>query len=286
MTRIEWADEVWNPVTGCTPISEGCDHCYARRMAARLAGRCGYDKRKPFAVTWHENKLFVPARWKKPRRIFTCSMGDLFHGDVRVEWIDRILNVIASCPQHRFLLLTKRPGNIRDKLYGEAPARFLADGQYLSNLWLGVTAENQKRANERMVDLLEIPAAVRFLSYEPALGPLDLNAREWLIDKRRFRYTLGRYLDWVICGGETGPGARPVHPDWVRSLRDQCAEAGVPFFFKHWGEWAQRHDLQANQPGIKGRLWHTWDPDTSVCRVGKKPAGRLLDGREWNEVPS
>jgi protein gp37 len=246
-TRIEWCDETWNPVTGCAPISEGCDNCYAQRMANRLRGRYGYPAEKPFRVTWHADRLAKPERWRRPRRIFVCSMGDLFHGDVRVEWIDKMLAVMAECPQHTFMVLTKRAMNIESKLYGEAPCRFLGAGGCLPNLWLGVTAENQFRADKNVAELLKIPAALRFVSAEPLLGPVDLVSAG----------LRPMNIDWVICGGETGPGARLVHPDWVRSLRDQCVAAGVPFFFKGWGD------------------------------VGPlvKPYRRVLDGREWNEVP-
>lgn len=288
-TKIEWCDETWNPITGCTKLSEGCENCYAEKMAKRLKGRYGYDIEKPFEVTFHPDKLKEPFRWATPRRIFVCSMGDIFHGEVRVEWIDEVLKVISQCSHHTFMVLTKRPGNIYDKLYGEIPFRFFGHNGSMSNLWIGVTGENQNRVDERMKDFDKMGDFPRFISIEPMIGSVDL--RNYLeVDRVPgggwFRSDWRPVLDWVIVGGETGPRARPMNPEWVRLVRDQCVAAGVPFFFKGWGEWAKRHDLQADQPGIKGRLWHTWDPDTSVCRVGKKAAGRMLDGREWNEFPT
>ena len=256
-TRIEWAEVVWNPVSGCTPISEGCQNCYAKRMANRLRGRCGYPADDPFRVTLHPEKLEEPLKWKKPRRVFVCSMGDLFHEQVPDEYIAKVWEVMSNASQHTFLVLTKRPQRMKDFLARLGwyihdrdgyPMEAVLDegGKYtLKNVWLGVTAENQQRADERIPILLQIPAAVRFVSIEPMLGPVVI-PEEW--------------PDWVICGGETGPGARPIHPDWVRSLRDQCQVAGTPFFFKSWGEWAEH-------------------------KVGKKKAGRLLDGRTWDEIP-
>lgn len=257
-TKIEWATETWNPVTGCSPISAGCQNCYAKRMATRLRGRYGYDLDDPFRVTVHKDRLDQPLRWKKPRRIFVCSMGDLFHDDAPMPFIDEILDVISATPHHTYILLTKRPENLEHKLYGfhdDAPCRELGGGDYLPNLWLGVTAENQKAADERIPILLQIPAAVRFVSVEPMLERIEMDDRwncprcngtgyfqtdpyivrchgcsEPLEDRGT-----GIGIDWVICGGETGPGARPMNPDWARDLRDQCTAAGVPFFFKKLG---------------------------------------------------
>jgi protein gp37 len=256
-TKIEWTEYSWNPVTGCTPASEGCQNCYAKRMATRLKGRYGYPEDEPFKVTLHPEKLKEPLKWKKPRRVFVCSMGDLFHEQVPDEYIAKVWEVMNNASQHTFLVLTKRPQRMKDFLARLGwyihdrdgyPMEAVLDegGKYtLKNVWLGVTAENQQRADERIPILLQIPAAVRFVSIEPMLGPVVI-PEEW--------------PDWVICGGETGPGARPIHPDWVRSLRDQCQVAGTPFFFKSWGEWAEH-------------------------KVGRKKAGRLLDGRTWDEIP-
>ena len=283
-TKIEWCEESWNPITGCTPISEGCVHCYARRMAQRLKGRYGYPEDDPFRVTFHPDKLDEPLKWKKPRMIFVCSMGDLFHEDVPYHWITNILNIAHICYRHTFLILTKRPQNAVEyfkKRLSMWPFR---------NVWLGVTAENQQRADERVPILLQIPAAKRFVSIEPMLGPVDVSYPlnggpeqngygEW--------YQTFPPLDWVILGGETGPGARPMHPDWARSVRDQCQAADVPFFFKHWGEYC----AMLQMPEETYRIWDTshgteiWDPEEPAWKVGKKAAGRLLDGREWNERP-
>ena len=239
-TKIEWAQETWNPITGCSKISEGCQNCYAERMAKRLAGRSGYPKADPFKVTFHPERLTQPHKWKKPRMIFVCSMGDLFHEGVDPGWLTDVFGVMHRNPQHTFILLTKRPENV--------PAH---KTWHRKNIWLGVTAENQQRADERIPTLLKIPAAVRFVSVEPMLGAVDLNERELLIDKRRFKYTIGNYLDWVICGGETGPGARSMQIEWVQNLKDQCVVAGVPFFLKqmHMG------GKMVKMPELDGMVW-------------------------------
>lgn len=330
-TKIEWAEETWNPVTGCSPISEGCRNCYAERMSKRLAGRCGYPADDPFRVTLHPHKLDEPLKWKKPRRVFVCSMGDLFHEDVPDEFIARIWGIMANCLNHTFQVITKRPHRMMEWLSrvkdwegwkthnGEPPNVYGGSGIIvgynmwpLPNVWLGVTAENQQMADERIPILLETPAAVRFVSVEPMLGPVDLDLylpfyRHPLDDdawernsyhlKRLYKRIQSGTLDWVICSGETGPGARPMHPDWVRSLKDQCQEAGVPFFFKQWGEWFPRDqwewnpelilpdDEYAYRDGSGTHVFEDIDGLYPVHRVGKKAAGRLLDGREWNEMP-
>jgi protein gp37 len=365
-TTIEWAERTWNPVTGCSPISEGCENCYAKRMAQRLRGRCGYPEDEPFKVTLHSKRLEEPLRLRRPSRIFVCSMGDLFHEDVPDTFIDRVFATMALAAHQTFLILTKRPERMlkwfnrfaesEESVLGDShigawlnsvsgnlmadtgtlpggkenwqwvppeydyhePWRVANPGYYdwvgkgsmdavipwpLPNVWLGVTAENQARADERIPILLQTPAVVRGVSVEPMLGPVDLTAVQ--LDKYTHMNVLegcgvttrpgymGQSLpnchceriDWVICGGETGPGARPMHPDWVRLLRDQCQAAGVPFLFKQWGEWAPIHELRCGEPGIKGRWWFNFDPDTTVCKVGKKRSGRLLDGRIWDEYP-
>ena len=306
-TKIEWATTSWNPVTGCTPISEGCEHCYARRMANRLRGRFGYPKDDPFKVTFHPDRLTEPLRWRKPRMIFVCSMGDLFHEDVTDEQLDKIWAAMALCPDHTFILLTKRPERMRDYaqsilagdrgiceqayrlcdsiIGGQAVARVLQhseDGEppYVlpPNVWLGVTAENQKALDERWPRLGDTPAVVHWISYEPAIGPLILPPDFLALGKRA----------WLVCGGETGPGARPMHPDWARKVRDDCQAVGVPFFFKHWGEWspASLHYWEPGDPDpvINGRRIQQMAGEWTY-RLGHKRAGRLLDGREWNERP-
>jgi len=311
-SRIEWTDATWNPVTGCTPISEGCANCYAKREAeGRLRGRCGYDKDEPFKVTLHEDKLDQPLRWQKPRRIFVCSMGDLFHDDVPRSWIEAVFNVILECRQHTFLILTKRPDRMRLLMKsfeaGSACNFWVGDesgadwvtqsfAETLPHVWLGVTAENQQRADERIPILLDTPAAVRFVSVEPMLGPVDIldplfaegKAGSPHLDVLDARNLGMPSLDWVICGGETGQNARPMHPDWARALRDQCVAAKTPFFFKQWGEWGNIHDKNApaNLKGPKVRYPHDERGGfVRMDKIGKKRSGRLLDGRTWDEYP-
>jgi protein gp37 len=279
-SKIEWTDRVWNPVTGCTKVSPGCANCYAERMAKRLRGRCGYPVENPFSVTLHQDKLVQPAFWK-PSKVFVCSMSDLFHEDVKTEWLIAIFKRINLYRSHTFQILTKRPERML-QFFNSTNQQF----NNLPNVWLGVSAENQQTADERIPILLQIPAAVRFVSCEPLLGPIDL--------KLQTADCQLPTLNWVICGGESGPGARPMHPDWARSLRDQCQAAGVPFFFKQWGEWSQYfHDLNhkssvmINPPKPNNILLGKCSDNTAVNmkRVGKKAAGRLLDGREYNEMP-
>jgi len=223
-TKIEWATETWNPVTGCSKTSPGCDNCYAERMPKRLAGRCGYPAvPNSFDVTLHPNRLEQPLKWKPSRRVFVCSMGDLFHEDVPFKYITEIFSVMARCPHHVFQVLTKRPARALE--WFGYPSDFNLEP--LPNIWFGVTTEDQQRADERVPLLLQIPAAVRFVSAEPMLGPVDMRP---LHD--HWSEGSGRLVDWVICGAETGPGTRPMDLEWARNLRDQCASAGVPFFFK------------------------------------------------------
>jgi protein gp37 len=282
-SKIEWTDATWNPITGCSKISPGCDH-----------------------RTFHRDKLDEPLGWKKPRRIFICSMADWMHDDVDPQWIDDILEVVAACPQHTFLTLTKRPGNFAAKLYGvtrDCPCRELGGGDYLPNLWLGVTAENQEQADKRIPILLQIPAAKRFVSVEPMLGPILLTSTtrcplcggcgslqsgdhnwsqcvgcggwgSWSRD-----YLSG--LDWVILGGETGPGARPMDTDWARAVRDQCQDAGVPFFFKGGGA----NPILGCPPGEESLGQFREDGSARYWKLEGNLKGRLLDGGEWNQFP-
>ncbi|WP_080840061.1 DUF5131 family protein [Cohnella massiliensis] len=309
-SSIEWTDSTWNPVVGCTRVSEGCRNCYAyelhdRRHRAYTAGKKLPEQyAKPFKeVQLFPDRLAQPFHWKRPRRIFVNSLSDLFHDDVPDDFIWSVFEIMAQSPQHTFQVLTKRPQRMAALLAGRywrdlgTPDRpFFAkiikgehragDVPFLPNVWLGVSVENQRAADERIPLLLQTPAAVRFLSMEPLLGPVDLKGwiyPGWDGDIRKAIPAPRVY--WVIVGGESGPNARPMHPDWVRSIRDQCQAAGVPFFFKQWGEWAQVHELRCNEPGIKGKPWFNFNPDTSVCRIGRKAAGRLLDGRTWDEMP-
>lgn len=332
-SRIEWCDSTINVVYGCTPVSPGCAHCYA----ARMAGRLGALTRGTHAGGRWTGKLNIfpermlqACRWRKPRRIFVNSMGDLFHPDVPDEALDRVFAVMALCPQHTFQVLTKRPERMLEymtSMYkgeryisreahiiqtgdnGPAPHIELVDlRRPLPNVWLGVTAEDQKRADERIPVLLNTPAAKRFVSVEPMLGAVDLWAVKdgsWYDREGATRYNAltgtawwgsdgshglggGPRLDWIICGGETGPGARPMHPDWARSLRDQCV--GVPFYFKSWGNWAETEGGTVDGVFLGDRFlpgFGTIDPEKGVnmSRVGRRRAGRLLDGRTWDEFP-
>lgn len=300
-TGIEWTDSTWNPVTGCTEVSPGCDHCYAKTFAERWRGTPGHYFERGFDVQLRPDKLEQPLHWRKPRRIFVNSMSDLFHDQVPDEYIAHVFAVMQSCAAHTFQLLTKRHGRMRSLLkrrdfweavtdFGEHvmsqkpsreqhwPDTGLRIG-YLPNVHLVVTAEDQQRALLRIPALLDTPAAVRGVSLEPLLGPIDLNVSSfiggnWL-----------KGLDWVIVGGESGPGARPMHPDWARSLRDQCTAAGVSFLFKQWGEWVAE-DQSPEDIILPGKSTRHWGDDApGVYKVGKKAAGRELDGRTWDEYP-
>jgi protein gp37 len=208
-TKIEWAEETINPITGCTPISEGCAHCYAKRMATRLAGRYGYPKDDPFRPgVFHPEELKKPAKWRKPRRIFVCSMGDIFHDRVKPADLYDVFEMMQECQQHTFILLTKRPER--------APKN---ETWWTENIWLGVTVENQ-RHDDRILKLKEIPAAKKFISFEPLIGSIE------------FLPHILKWIDWAIVGAETGPGKRKMETEWATRIRDQCVSAGVPFFFK------------------------------------------------------
>jgi len=281
-TKIEWTDETWNIITGCDKISPGCQNCYAAKMSKRLAGRYGYPKDDPFKVTFHPDKLYQPQKWKKPRRIFVCSMGDLFHKNVPFNHINQVFNAAFHAPQHTYIVLTKRP-DIMQRYFESCRDRgvpVLHWERHGLKLWKGVTAENQEQADKRIPVLLQIPAKVRFVSVEPMLS--QINFFPGLPDFLDFSYTTDPpRIDWVICGGESGSKARPTHPDWARLLRDQCEEAGTPFFFKQWGEWLpfdQRVAGQiSNSEGFKRNKW-AW-------KTGKKIAGRLLDNKLWDQFP-
>lgn len=233
-TKIEWAEQVWNPVTGCTKVSAGCKNCYAERMATRLRGRHGYPADEPFRVTLHPGRLDEPMRWRKPRRVFVNSMSDLFHEYVPDEFIDRVFAVMACAPQHQFLVLTKRPNRMRDwcQRIARGPA---LETWPLPNVWLGVSAEDQLAADRRIPILLDTPAAVRFVSAEPLLEPVVLidylpDTHDGHRDPRG-----GPWLDWVIVGGESGSGARRCDVKWVRAIVGQCQAAGVSVFVKQLG---------------------------------------------------
>jgi protein gp37 len=307
-TKIEWADKVWNPVTGCSKISAGCQNCYAERMSKRLAGRCGYPKDNPFKVTLHPDKLDQPYKWKKPQRIFVNSMSDLFHPDVPFEFIGQVFARMHNHQKHTFMVLTKRPERMKEFIQWyktEWLAGFeSAWPREYQHVWLGVTAENQAAADERIPILLQTPRGLGFVSIEPMIGPVDLSK---YVGQESDVFDLGGVtiqeirpeLDWVIVGGETGPKARPMHPEWVLSLRDQCHAANVPFFFKSWGEWSREPEntpkkplephqvCWLNQDGVTSPVGQGTMPKGAILmpRVGKKKAGRNLDGRTWEEFP-
>ena len=242
-TKIEWTDETWNPITGCTAISEGCKNCYARRMAQRLKGRFGYPEDEPFRVTFHPDRLNQPFKWKKPRMIFVCSMGDLFHKDVKVSQLNMIFTVISISWEldlgHKFLILTKRPKKMKKYIEEHGNYETAICSYDTSNVWLGVTAENQKRADERIPILLQILTKVRFVSVEPMLEEIDIDDV-----RNHYDYATGEidkpFIDWVIAGPETGPGKRECKPEWIRHLCEQTHAAGLPFFDKTKKNWIAR----------------------------------------------
>lgn len=340
-TKIEWSDATWNVITGCSPVSPGCANCYAAQLAGtRLKNhpsRAGLTKEVNGRPVWtgdvrfNEEWLTLPLRWKKPRRIFVCAHSDIFHSNVPDEWLDKIFAVMVLASQHTFQVLTKRPERMRAYIHaimdgqrqlassattiksglaGMAVASVLKKG-IIHNVWLGVTAENQEQANKRIPLLMGTPAAKRFVSIEPMLSHVDLeavvfrhskgfwgDALSWshLPYSRREELKNGAVypaIDWVICGGESGPNARPMHPDWVRSLRDQCQEANVPFFFKQWGNWCPQSIGHSGEIGAwnNGAFYRNCadikNNENNMNRVsGKKYAGyNLLDGKEYLEVP-
>ena len=239
MSRIEWTEQTWNPIVGCSKVSPGCDNCYAEKMSQRLARMGSTENMEAYTsaidwsnfdvpLGWSGNTVFVesalkkPLKRKKPTVYFVCSMSDLFHEDTPFEWIDKVFDVMANCPQHTFQVLTKRPARMMEYF---AKWKTFPDMR-LTNVWLGVTAENQEQADRRIPFLLRIPgAAVRFVSVEPMLGPVELK-----LETGTLKPETG--LDWVICGCESGPGRRPMHWSWAKSLADQCHSAGVAFFMK------------------------------------------------------
>lgn len=231
-SHIEWTEMTWNPVTGCTKLSQGCKHCYAERMAMRLHAMGMERYRNGFAITLHEDLIDLPHRWRQPRTIFVNSMSDLFHDDVPFDFIERVFRTMARCTQHKFQVLTKRSERLRE---------FSSRLDWTPNIWMGVSVEDS-RVEHRINDLRNTPAQVRFLSLEPLIGPLDHLDLEG--------------IHWAIVGGESGPGARPMKEEWVRSIKEQCERANVAFFFKQWGG------------------------------TNKKKAGRELDGQTYDAMPS
>lgn len=333
-SKIEWTDATWNPITGCSVVSPGCTNCYAMRLAGTRMknhwSRKGLTSDSKAGPVWNGEVRFndpwltQPLAWGRPRMIFVCAHADLFHESVPDEWIDRVFAMMALAPQHTYQILTKRSERMhkwavdrftngcrgaiehrarqiaRDANIHIPAGKTMASPEPFPHIWMGVSAEDQARADDRVPTLLDTPAAVRWVSAEPMLGPLDLtnlrrynaNGKPW-IDALRGLVTRGDYLarsptecsfntrtqcappemppiDWVVAGGESGPAARAVHPGWLRSLRDQCKAAGVAFNFKQWGEFAPDDPAATH---------------TAVRRVGKKAAGRLLDGITHDEFP-
>lgn len=333
-SKIEWTDSTWNPIrardrkTGkigwhCEHATTGCEFCYAevfnKRLGTGLPFKPGH--RKDIEIFLDEKMLFAPLRWKRPRKIFVCSMTDLFASFVPDEWIDKVFAVMALCPQHTFQCLTKRAKRMRDwfvttsqddkscdrltdiiawayaiggielqtgeMIASDADILSIQERWPLPNVWLGVSAERQQEWDERKEHLRNTPAVIRFASFEPLLGPI------------KEELPLSDFIDQAIVGGESGKDARPMHPAWARDLRDQCVAAGVPFFFKQWGIW---HPIEGSPRMVRegdyflcsdGRggalgadLGSPFEGEAlPLRRVGKKSAGRLLDGREWNEFP-
>lgn len=280
-THIEWTDATWNPLVGCTKVSAGCDNCYAEGVVTRwhAAGSPAFPKPFDTVVMRGERMLTQPLRWRRPRRIFVNSLSDLFHDQVDDAFIAEVFAVMAMAPQHTFQLLTKRHGRMRSLLSSSRFATLVQNRVYkrnvyasppslpLPNVWLGVSVEDQQWANIRIPALLDTPAAVRWISAEPLLGRVSFRWAKWQplseIPGGVTDHLDGlRGLDWVVVGGESGPKARPMEVEWARSLRDECAEAGVPFLFKQWGS----HDQHGH-------------------RIAKAVAGRVLDGKTHDGYP-
>jgi protein gp37 len=372
-SKIEWTEETWNPVVGCSIVSPGCTNCYAMKMAARLEAMgsaphyAGTTMKTKAGAVWTgtvtgapDSVLYAPLKRRKPTIYFVNSMGDLFHEAVTDEMIDRVFAVMALSRQHTFQILTKRAARMRQYMAGRSaklarhmteafislapavptkgralrtpwpvvqdraadlfadPDRVVMSQWPLPNVWLGVSAEDQARWAERVPELLWTPAAKRFVSVEPMVGEIDPS----VIDVQGGHFTVDPLrwdtdcedddgedvpdvppLDWIIVGGESGKSARPMHPDWARILRDACAEAGVAFFFKQWGEWApgEANSLRKTL-AVDGAHWFDdrWDfvritaaegaemhcdDEPDVWKVGKRHSGRLLDGVEHNAMP-
>lgn len=311
-SKIEWCDATWNPVVGCSKVSEGCRNCYAfdlhgLRYKAKLEGKQLPEQYlKPFKeIQLFRDRLDQPYRWKRPRRIFVNSLSDLFHPDVPFDFIGQVFSVMGYNDHHTFMVLTKRPARMLEffKWYQDIskdPETESTEPFILPNVWIGVTVENQQAADERIPLLLQTPASVRFLSCEPLLG--EVNLGKWLmspgwapsyydpdnIHGHPNAEPTNEYINWVIVGGESGSKARPMLEDWARGLRDQCQAAIVPYFFKQRGEWMdfQEATCPDRLPAsvLRRSPVATYD-GTEMIRVGKWAAGRMLDGRTWDEFP-
>lgn len=345
-TKIEWTDETWNPIRGCSRVSEGCRHCYAERVAGRFSGPGQpYEGLIARGGQWNgqvrlvPEKLEEPLRWRKPRMIFVNSMSDLFHENVPDSFIDKVFAIMVESTWHTFQVLTKRPVRMleyltthrRRETIDEAACDLALElpmpgedygwhGEWPApNIWLGVSVEDQATADERIPLLLQTPAAVRWVSAEPLLGPVDLSSHQVCSECCQSPYQLfsgdplcenpskhydgfqcplhwwpasgcdgvvKHQIDWLVAGGESGFGARPAHPDWFRSLRDQCQAAGVAFHFKQWGEYLDVPRLGFPHHLVNRAGGEICDADNvAVWRWGKKRAGRELDGRTWDQYP-
>ena len=326
-TKIEWTDHTFNPWEGCQKVGPGCDHCYAETRNARYAGGQainwgpGAPRRltsasnwnKPLA--WNANHEAFFAEHGRRQRVFCASLADVFDNAVNPSWRIDLFGLIFKTPHLDWLLLTKRIGNVKPMLdemaHGNDPDLSLLDMMPLPNVWIGATVVNQEEADRDIPKLQAVPAKVRFLSMEPLLGLVNLEQAcdlaeaqvckgTWrdMADPIKCAAALRRgsvaLLDWVIVGGESGPGARPMHPDWARSLRDQCQDAGTDFLFKQWGDWMPgekdgdtvKLTFPIDGPhGPANPEFYDWPDGACAARVGKKAAGRLLDGRTWDEFP-
>jgi protein gp37 len=312
-SHIEWTEATWNPLVGCTKVSAGCDNCYAETLVNRFAGHnSAFPNRFDIVTMRGEKMLTQPLRWRRPRRIFVNSLSDLFHKDVPDEFIGEVFAVMALAPQHTFQLLTKRHARMRallsdrgwvqDYVASAVTQRVVKQGldDYhlaeswpdwwpLSNVWLGVSVEDQHWADIRIPALLDTPAAVRWVSAEPLLGPVCLDAFHSADGHGRSANlpceVWPQGIDWIVVGGESGPGARPMHPQWARDLRDQCAAAEVPFLFKQWGQWVTEDQSPQDivLPSTSYRM--LGDDGPAFWRVGKNAAGRELDARLHDGYP-
>lgn len=252
-SKISWTNETWNPVTGCSKVSPGCAHCYAERISHqyKFTSKAWIPQFASENVVLHPERLEQPLHWKKPRMVFVNSMSDLFHENVSFDFIDSVMNVICETSQHTFQVLTKRPARMFD-YFTRKERKFHAAN--IENLWLGVSVENQKAADERIPFLLQTPAAIRFLSCEPLLGEIDLEDYLTTVDgwdADAYGNIEGHHIDWVIVGGESGPHYREMNLDWARSIRDQCAAVNVPYFFKQQSGY--RSEMN---PTLDGVEWH------------------------------
>ncbi|RYZ63041.1 MAG: phage Gp37/Gp68 family protein [Chitinophagaceae bacterium] len=268
-SKIEWTDKTWNPVTGCTKVSQGCKFCYAETFYERFHGKGSFKN-----ITCHDDRLTVPLNWKKPSMIFVNSMSDLFHEKVPFDFIYKIFEMMHLAHWHTFQVLTKRAERLHElnDVWLHLKRNYPGAEFPSKNVWIGVSVEDQKAADERIPLLVNSPAAIRFLSCEPLLGPVNLNLDELF-------YLRAEKIHWVICGGESGNKARPMHPEWAKSLRNQCEEANVSFFFKQWGSFGPT-------PGIMHhKRPFLFEDGTKVYKNSKARNGRMLDDCFYDQYP-